>query len=329
MSARPLAALVLAMAVGACTGGPHPVAPTTSPPPGCPDAGDLVSSARPLVHAKPRCGSAFDVSVEHKIPDGTRVSVRPVGGQGGQAQLFFPAVGECWLQQMTPAEPALVENHPSPGILFWQYLGASHCSSLGHTSAFCGTQNAYASIVERGNAQFRCKSSHDLTLAVAVYRGAVSVGKGGARREVAAGEELNVLSGAITPAVFTPDEVALFQRQAVSLGLFIGATPTIPSPPIGPAPRLVGAPSIFFANDGQTLGATLGTWKSATSFAFQWFGGCDDAGASCHEVPGATGSSFVPTCPTDAPDIVVRITAYYNGESTSVLSRPFAAGCSG
>src|SRR6266571_484440 len=69
MSGRPLAALALAMSLGACTGGPHPVTPTTSPPPGCAEAGDLVSAAGPLVHAKPRCGSAFDVSVERKIPD--------------------------------------------------------------------------------------------------------------------------------------------------------------------------------------------------------------------------------------------------------------------
>jgi hypothetical protein len=290
-----------------------------------------VSAARPLVHAKPRCGSAFDVSLEHKIPDGTRVSVRPAGGQGGQAELFFPAVGECWLQQMTPAEAALLVNRPLPGVLFWQYLGASLCSTLSHTSAFCGTQNAYASIVERGNAQFRCKSSHDLTLAVAVYRGGVSVavGNGGTRRDVAAGEELNVLSGAVTPAVFAPNEVALFQRQAQSLGLFVEATPTIPSLTTGPGPQIMGAPSIFLSNDGRTLGATLGTLKSATSFAFQWFGGCDDAGGACHEVPGATGSSFVPTCPTDAPDIVVRITAYDNGESSSIISRPFSAGCIG
>jgi hypothetical protein len=86
------------------------------------------------------------------------------------------------------------------------------------------------------------------------------------------------------------------------------------------------APSISgTAVTGGTLTASPGSWNpSAASFAYQWTI-CDGNGAACHDIAGATASTYTLKRDDAGNTVRVRVTARGgNGGTTSVTSAPSA-----
>jgi subtilisin family serine protease len=90
------------------------------------------------------------------------------------------------------------------------------------------------------------------------------------------------------------------------------AAPTVPIVPSRPtntaAPSISGTPQ-----QGQTLTAVHGTWTNEpTSYGYQWLR-CDEAGANCVPIGGATSQAFVPASADVGHTIVVKETAINAG----------------
>ena len=83
-------------------------------------------------------------------------------------------------------------------------------------------------------------------------------------------------------------------------------------------PAVVGTPQ-----QGQTLSATTGSWGGApTAFGYQWQR-CDSSGASCADVPGATGATYAVTAADVGFRIRVVVTATSaagSGSSSSLVT---------
>jgi hypothetical protein len=94
------------------------------------------------------------------------------------------------------------------------------------------------------------------------------------------------------------------------------ATPTAP-------PSNLGLPTISgTAQDGQTLGASSGTWSgSPTAYAYQW-ARCDPAGANCAAISGASSSSYSVQTADVGSTLAVIVTASNAGGSTAAASAP-------
>jgi hypothetical protein len=77
------------------------------------------------------------------------------------------------------------------------------------------------------------------------------------------------------------------------------------------------------ARDGSTLTASTGTWSGAgpITFAYQWRR-CDDGGAECADIPGATGSTYVLTSADVDHRLRVRVTATNSAGPASAESAP-------
>jgi hypothetical protein len=75
---------------------------------------------------------------------------------------------------------------------------------------------------------------------------------------------------------------------------------------------------------GGTLTAGTGTWTNTpTSFAYAWQE-CDASGNPCHEIPGATKSTYVPAGFNVGDTIRVAVTATNAGGSSSATSEATA-----
>lgn len=98
---------------------------------------------------------------------------------------------------------------------------------------------------------------------------------------------------------------------------------TAPTQVIGnpPAPVALTQPVISgILGSGNLLSATNGTWQyNPTSFIYQWFR-CDNAGANCAVVPGATANTFTPTHDEENGQVKVAVTATNIGGSTQRYS---------
>ena len=86
------------------------------------------------------------------------------------------------------------------------------------------------------------------------------------------------------------------------------ATATVAAAPSAPTntapPTITGT-----AEQGQTLSASTGTWtNSPTGFAYQWLR-CNTSGASCQNISGATGSSYLLVAGDVGSTIRVQVTA--------------------
>lgn len=78
------------------------------------------------------------------------------------------------------------------------------------------------------------------------------------------------------------------------------------------------------AQVGQTLTASTGTWSgSPTSFGFQWQR-CNSSGASCADIPGATGGTYVVASADSGSTIRVVVTASNALGSAPAASAPTA-----
>jgi parallel beta-helix repeat protein len=97
--------------------------------------------------------------------------------------------------------------------------------------------------------------------------------------------------------------------------------PTGPTGPTGAAPGNTAAPQITGdAVPGGTLTATTGTWSNhPTSFADQWRE-CNTSGDACHDIPGATKSTYVLAESNLGDTIRVAVTATNAAGSTSATS---------
>lgn len=85
-------------------------------------------------------------------------------------------------------------------------------------------------------------------------------------------------------------------------------------------PTISGTPAV-----GQTLTATTGTWTGApTSFAYQWLR-CNEAGAACGAIQGATNQTYVVQAADNTARLRVRVTATNATGSTAAESQPTAA----
>ncbi len=93
-------------------------------------------------------------------------------------------------------------------------------------------------------------------------------------------------------------------------------TPTGQPPVNAVLPQISGNPVV-----GSTLTASTGTWGFApTSLTYQWEG-CDSHG-NCHNVAGATGTSYVPVAPDLNTTLHVSVTAANAFGSASATSAP-------
>lgn len=76
---------------------------------------------------------------------------------------------------------------------------------------------------------------------------------------------------------------------------------------------------------GGTLSATTGTWLGANlTYAYQWQR-CDNAGANCTTIAGATGSSYTTTQTDAGARLRVRVIATQGDRSSQATSTPTAA----
>ena len=98
-----------------------------------------------------------------------------------------------------------------------------------------------------------------------------------------------------------------------------GTTPT------GSVPANTALPAISGnARQGQTLSTTKGSWNGApTSYAYQWER-CNAAGASCADISGAAGSSYVLAASDIGSTLRIGVTATNSTGSATTNSVPTA-----
>ena len=105
-----------------------------------------------------------------------------------------------------------------------------------------------------------------------------------------------------------------------------GAGASAASAPVGltplPTPQNLTAPSVTgVARRGQTLTSTTGTWRLVYSVPIvrQWER-CNDTGASCVDIPGATGQTLIVTQAEVGTRVRVRVTAANSAGPASTAS---------
>jgi hypothetical protein len=107
----------------------------------------------------------------------------------------------------------------------------------------------------------------------------------------------------------------------VAVGTSATAAPTVrtAAPPTNAAPPVISGT----ARQGQTLSASSGSWGGTTpiSYTYTWQR-CDDAGASCANISGTTGATYVLTSTDVGHTIRVRVTATNSDGTSTVPSAP-------
>jgi hypothetical protein len=108
----------------------------------------------------------------------------------------------------------------------------------------------------------------------------------------------------------------------------LGSVPvSVLTQPVGGGTTIVSAPTNTAlpsisgtAQDGQTLSASTGSWSgSPTSYAYQWQR-CDNAGAGCAAITGATSSSYAVQTGDVSSTLRVTVTASSNAGSATAVS---------
>jgi streptogramin lyase len=141
------------------------------------------------------------------------------------------------------------------------------------------------------------------------------------------------MSGSVTEffvptAAAQPDKIVLgadgnlwfTERSANQIGTIISGPPVSVAPANLIGPLVSGVPT-----QGQTLRATQGSWSGlpAPSYSYQW-NRCDQTGANCAAIPGATASSYTVLSADVGSTLVVAVTASNSAGSASVESSPTA-----
>ena len=92
------------------------------------------------------------------------------------------------------------------------------------------------------------------------------------------------------------------------------------------APSNVALPTTGGTNTvGSTLTANPGTWNGSTPLTFQYVWPiCDDNGAACHDITGATSQTYLLKVDDAGNTVRVRVTATNTDGSASALSAPSA-----
>ena len=136
------------------------------------------------------------------------------------------------------------------------------------------------------------------------------------------------IPGATNPTyVVTDADVGSSLRVSVTARNAVGAATEASAPTAAVqatgAPTNTALPTITgTALAGQTLTATTGNWNgSPTGFAFQWQR-CSAAGASCLDLPGATGGTYVAGAGDAGSTIRVVVTATNSVGRASAASGP-------
>ena len=108
--------------------------------------------------------------------------------------------------------------------------------------------------------------------------------------------------------------------SAASAVVTVPPPPPPPSPPTNTALPAIGGSAV----QGETLGASAGSWSGApTAYAYQWLR-CDVAGLGCAAVTGAVSASFVVAATDVGATLRVRVTASNAGGSSDAISAPTA-----
>jgi hypothetical protein len=320
--------VVVCVVLASCTAGHSPV--PSHAPPQCPSSNNSVSAGKQIVRITDPCGRRLTTAAAPTaIANGTVVLVEPEDGSSGVADVVFAGFGRCELQQLQSSKPAKLVNRPSPQLLFWQFRGRTLCTSQGTFTAICGTNSVNVSVLQQGGiAQWSCTSDLDPQLSISIYRGSLTVISPGTVRTttIGAGQMFHALAGVTGKAGFTAQDIEVFQRQEVALGI-AAAAPNLSTS--ARPPESLKPPTILSSSGGDVLSVDLGDWNGAGSYSFQWLVGCDENGESCQVVDGAKGSTYAPDCATQGPFIVVRVTAYDQGSATPQDSVPYSLSCVG
>jgi hypothetical protein len=170
------------------------------------------------------------------------------------------------------------------------------------------SNNAMNSTIEAGGTRFSAKSpdyTNQLGMDIDTFTTIPSL--------LANDQSSASLSFSSSSEFFMP--AAFFLASDEGPATSTGAGPTIGAP-AGGGP----------AHDGQTLTADPGTWNGTgtLTYGYQWQQ-CDASGANCHDIAGATSSSYTPTGDDVGHTVRVVITATNAaGTSTPTASAPVA-----
>ena len=114
-----------------------------------------------------------------------------------------------------------------------------------------------------------------------------------------------------------------FTRRVLSFGALIGAScglaaPAMAAPPANTAaPTITGTPKV-----GETLTAQNGTWSnSPTAFQYQWQR-CNESGAACANIAGATAKTYLLTTTDAGRTMRVRVTGINAEGAVNARSAP-------
>jgi hypothetical protein len=169
------------------------------------------------------------------------------------------------------------------------------------------TNNAMNSTIESGGTRFAAKSpdyANQLGMDLDTFT------NGGA---LANDQSSAVLSFSSTGEFFMPEAFFLVSDEGPAVST--GAGPTIGGPASGGV-----------AHDGEALSADPGAWHATgpLTYTYQWQQ-CDANGANCHDIAGATGSTYTPSAADIGGTVRVVVTATNEaGSSTPTASAPIA-----
>ena len=175
------------------------------------------------------------------------------------------------------------------------------------TDALNPTNNAMNSTIESGGTRFTAKDP-DYTNQLGMDLDVFTNNPGALAND----QSTATLTFSSTNEYFMPSAFFLVSDEGPATST--GAGPTIAAPAGG------------VAHDGQALSADPGTWNGTGQLAYRYqWQQCDASGANCHDIAGATNSTFTPTASLVGSTVRVVVTATNDaGTSAPVVSAPIA-----
>jgi Protein of unknown function (DUF3344) len=250
-------------------------------------------------------GWALFVAYRDNAQPTRRLNVYDGLGTVDSAHTFTTAVAPFH----TPATGAVTAK---AGLLSFEgdaSLATETATFNGHalTDALNPTNNAMNSTIEAGGTRFSAKSPDY------VNQFGVDLDTFDNAGTLANDQSAATLYFGSTNEYFMPSAFFLVSDEGPATST--GAGPTIAGPPSGGA-----------AHDGEALSADPGAWHGTgqLTYSYQWQQ-CDANGANCHDIAGATGSSYTPSAADIGGTVRVVVTATNDaGSSTPTASAPIA-----